>query len=301
MNNKNKNKIEKIKNNQLITESEIESKLDLLVKGQIDNSEELRNIRNDLQKGFVGLALRNQELVDLNQKLTQQLETVVTELDQINQEREAKLARQKARANRKRLAKRDPMTADIYNQLIKSAEGPAYRDVRTRLAICLLAVTGIRINELLPLKVGQLRTLLEENWIAIDRSKRGPANHKAFLNKKGRKIIQDRKKDFDFIFLMKTEDSYVFTTDSDHFTPLHRVTITKQINTILRDTSAQLEGEPNITSHSFRIGYITQLWRDSKDIEFVKQTIGHSALTTTSAYITKLSDQERREKIEELN
>lgn len=100
---------------------------------------------------------------------------------------------------------------------------------------------------------------------------------------------------------MKTEDSYVFTTDSDHFTPLHRVTITKQINTILRDTSAKLEGEPNITSHSFRIGYITQLWRDSKDIEFVKQTIGHSALNTTSAYITKLSDQERREKIEELN
>ena len=294
------NKIEKIENNQLITESEIESKLDILVKGQSENSEELRNIRNDLQKGFIGLAIRNQELVELNQELSEQLQTVVTELDQIKHEREAKLARQKARANRKRLPKRDPMTADIYKELIKTAEGPAYRNVRTRLAVCILAVTGIRINELLPLKVGQLKTLLEENWIAIDRSKRGPSNHKAFLNKEGRKIIQDRKKDFDFIFLMKTEDSYVFTTDSDHFTPLHRVTITKQINTILRDASAQLDGQPNITSHSFRIGYITQLWRDSKDIEFVKQTIGHSALNTTSAYVTKLSDQERRKKIEEL-
>lgn len=296
MNNKNK-----IENNQLITESEIESKLDLLVKGQIDNSEELRNIRNDLQKGFIGLALRNQELTELNQKLTQQLETVITELDQIKKEQEAKLARKKARANRKRLPKRDPMTAAIYKELIKAAEGPAYRDVRVRLAICLLAVTGIRINELLPLKIRQLKTLLEEGWIAIDRSKRGPSNHKAFLNKEGKKIIQDRKKDFDFIFLMKTDDSYVFTTDSDHFSPLHRVTITKQINKILKDTSAQLEGEPNITSHSFRIGYITRLWRDSKDIEFVKQSIGHSALNTTSAYVTKLSDQERKKKIEELN
>lgn len=300
------NKIEKIENTQLITQSEIESKLDLLVKGQIDNSEELKNIRNDLQKGFIGLALRNQELVELNQELTEQLQTVVTELDQIKQEREAKLARQKARANRKRLPKRDPMTREIYNELIKSAEGPAYRDVRTRLAICLLAIcllaiTGIRINELLPLKVGQLKTLLQENWIAIDRSKRGPSNHKAFLNKEGRRIIQDRKKDFDFLFLMKTDESFVFTTDSDHFTPLHRVTITKQINTILKDASAQLEDKPNITSHSFRIGYITQLWRDSKDIEFVKQTIGHSALNTTSAYVTKLSDQERREKIEQLD
>lgn len=300
------NKIEKIENNnqnnnQLITESEIESKLDILVKGQSENSEELRNIRNDLQKGFIGLAIRNQELVELNHELTQQLETVVTELDQMKQEREAKLARQKARANRKRLPKRDPMTNAIYKKLIKAAEGPRYADVRARLAICLLAVTGIRINELLPLKVKQLKTLLEEGWIAIDRSKRGPSNHKAFLNKEGRRIIHDRKKDFDFIFLMKTEDSYVFTTDSDHVTPLHRVTITKQINTILKDASAQLEGEPNITSHSFRIGYITQLWRDSKDIEFVKQTIGHSALNTTSAYVSTLSDQERKQKIEELN
>ena len=254
-----------------------------------------------MYKGFIGLALQNQELVKLNQNLTEQLETVVTELDQINQEREDKLARQKARTNRKQLPKRDPMTADIYKKLIKTAEGPAYKNVRIRLAICLLVVTGIRINELLPLKVDQLRTLLEENWIAIDRSKRGPSNHKAFLNKEGKKIIQDRKKDFDFLFLMKTEDFYVFTSDSDHFPPLHRVTLTKQVNKVMKSVSLQIPGQPNITNHSFRIGYITQLWRDFKDIEFVKQTIGHSALNTTSAYVTKLSDQERKQKIEDLD
>jgi hypothetical protein len=45
----------------------------------------------------------------------------------------------------------------------------------------------------------------------------------------------------------------------------------------------------------FRIVYITQLWKDSKDIEFVKQTIGHRNLDTTSAYIKELSDQERQD------
>ena len=45
-------------------------------------------------------------------------------------------------------------------------------------------------------KVNQLKTLVEENWIAINRSKRGPNNHKAFLTKEGKKIIPDRKKDF---------------------------------------------------------------------------------------------------------
>jgi integrase len=51
------------------------------------------------------------------------------------------------------------MTREIYKELIKAAEGPTYINLRTRMALCILAVTGIRINELLPLKVRQLTTL----------------------------------------------------------------------------------------------------------------------------------------------
>lgn len=58
-----------MENNQLITESEVESKLDLLVKGQTKNSKELQAIRKDLQKGLIGLALRNQELLEVNKEL----------------------------------------------------------------------------------------------------------------------------------------------------------------------------------------------------------------------------------------
>ena len=45
---------------------------------------------------------------------------------------------------------------------------------------------------------------------------------------------------------------------------------------------------------------ISQIWKYTKDIEFVRQTIGHQRLDTTSAYVTKLSDQERRERIPQL-
>ena len=76
-------------------------------------------------------------------------------------------------------------------------------------------MTGIRINELLPLKVNQLKTLVEENWIAIDRSKRGPSNHKAFLTKKGKKMIHDQKKNFQLIFLMKEPNAYVFSPETN--------------------------------------------------------------------------------------
>jgi len=295
------NKLQKInkENNQLLLE--VESKLDLLVKGQESNSNKLEGIGNDLRKGFIGLALRNEDLLKSNDQLKQQLDEVLKELSTIKQEREEKAARKEAWTNRKRLPKRDPMTREIYKELIKAAEGPTYINLRTRMALCILAVTGIRINELLPLKVSQLETLFKENWIAIDRSKRGPSSHKAFLTKEGKKIIHDRQKDFQLIFLMKELDSYVFTSESNHYRQLDRVAITRDVNKVMREASIQLPGKPNITSHSFRIGYITQLWKDSKDIEFVKQTIGHRKLDTTSAYVNKLSDQERQRRINDLS
>lgn len=142
---KKQNQIER-KNNGFITKSEVETKLDLLVEGQTNNSKQLKAIRDDLQKGFIGLAIRNQELLEVNQKLKEQLEMVAEEFNQIKEERKEKAARKKARMNRKRLPKRDPMSAEIYQELIKAAEGPTYIHVRTRIAICILAVTGIRIN-----------------------------------------------------------------------------------------------------------------------------------------------------------
>jgi site-specific recombinase XerD len=295
-----KNKIQKTnkKDSQLIN---LESQLDLLLKGQEKNSDKLQIIGEKLRRGFIGLALRNEELLKSNDQLKQQLDDVIKELNTIKQEREEKVARKEAWTNRKRLPKRDPMTAKIYTELMRAAEGPTYIQLRTRIALCILAVTGIRINELLPLKVSQLETLFKENWIAIDRSKRGPSNHKAFLTKEGKKIIQDRQKDFQLIFLIKESDSYLFTAEANHSKQLDRVAITRDVNKVMREISNQLPNQPNITSHSFRIGFITQLWKDSKDIEFVKQTIGHRKLDTTSAYVNKLSDQERQKHINDLS
>ena len=43
------------------------------------------------------------------------------------------------------------------------------------------------------------------------------------------------------------------------------------------------------TSHSFRSGYITQLWRDTSDIYFVQTVIGQAKIETTARYIKKLT------------
>ncbi len=275
----------------------MESKLELLVKGQGSNSNKLEIIGNDLRKGFIGLALRNEELLKSNDQLEQQLDEVLKELNAVKKEREEKAARREKWAKRKRLPKRDPITFKIYNQLIKESEGPTYIATRTRIAICLLTVIGIRISELLSLKVGQLETLLEEGWISIDRLKRGPANHKAFLTSEGKRIIKLRKRDFEFLFLMKNKDSYIFTSDRKPNQIIQRQTITMDVNKVMHSVSNLFPSKPNITSHSFRIGYISQLWKDTKDIEFVRQTIGHRSLNSTSAYVTHMDDEERQNRI----
>jgi site-specific recombinase XerD len=96
---------------------------------------------------------------------------------------------------------------------------------------------------------------------------------------------------------MKTPDSYVFTSKLHHDRMLRRETITRDANRVMRSVSRSLPDQPSITSHSFRIGYIINLWRDFQDIEFVRQTIGHRNLETTSLYVNKLSDQERQERL----
>ncbi len=296
------NKIQKKNNNLALQNYEtLKDELSQILENQRISKKKQDQILETTQRGFIGIALRNEELLKSNDQLKHQLDDVIKELNTIKQKREEKAARKKAWTNRKRLPKRDPMTAEIYTELMRAAEGPTYIQLRTRIALCILAVTGIRINELLPLKVSQLETLFKENWIAIDRSKRGPSNHKAFLTKEGKKIIQDRQKDLKLIFLIKEPDSYLFTAEANHSKQLDRVAITRDVNKVMREVSNRLPTKPNITSHSFRIGFITQLWKDSKDIEFVKQTIGHRKLDTTSAYVNKLSDQERQKRINDLS
>jgi len=65
---------------------------------------------------------------------------------------------------------------------------------------------------------------------------------------------------------MKTTDSYIFTSELNHIKMLSRETITRDVNRIMYSVSKSLPNQPNITSHSFRIGYISQLWKDTNDI-----------------------------------
>lgn len=272
-------------------------------------------IRTIMKQGFTGLAFQNEELWKQNQELQElikslrgEINTLQKDLNFVTQQLQKKLEEERSieeekqrRKNRKRLPKRQSITKEIYQILIQDSKklryANTYRGARLRLALALMAVTGVRVSELLPLKMGQLKSLFRNHWITIDRVKRGPANHKAFLTKEGKRVIQDRREDFEFLCFSKKDEDYIFTSESSK-KPLERESFTNLMNQFIRNSARKMENYPNLTTHSFRVGFITQLWKDTQDIEFVRQAIGHLNLSSTSNYVEALSEQERQQRIE---
>jgi hypothetical protein len=83
------NKIEKINNSLVLQNYEsFKNELSKILENQNVNKKKQDEILETTQKGFIGIALQNTELLELNKKLTEQLEIVVEELSQIKQERE---------------------------------------------------------------------------------------------------------------------------------------------------------------------------------------------------------------------
>ena len=89
------NQIEKINKEDNPLLFEMESKLEIIVKGQERNSNKLEIIGNDLRKGFIGLALRNEELLQSNDQLKEQLDDVLKELNAIKKNEKKKLPAEK--------------------------------------------------------------------------------------------------------------------------------------------------------------------------------------------------------------
>ena len=304
----------------------VESELTKIIDSDVGRNEKFHQLfslmaeghvetQSIMKEGFVGLAIQNgelnAELKDQNKALEDQLNQLQDQLEIVTQELQERKERERLleekkekRKNQKRLPKREPITAEIYDSLIQNSQkfkySNLYQSARLRLALALLLVTGIRISELLPLKMKQVESLFTKDWISIDRAKRGPANHKAFLTKEGSRIMKERRSDFEFLQLFKDSDSYIFTAENSK-KPLAREAFTNLINKFMKDCARKMDQNPYISSHSFRVDFITQLWRDTNDIEFVRQAIGHAKIDTTSQYVENLSEKEKQDRMLEIS
>lgn len=171
----------------------------------------------------------------------------------------------------------------------------------------LLLLTGCRLTEILEIKVDVIYHLMNSNSIPIDRKKGGSKLHKAYINKNGKKLFTNRKddiiillqnlnlniSDFSEKIIKKDQLNLKFLFQGQKKDkPLSRATFTLQYNKMLSEVPLFKQKNLIIKSHSFRAGYITELWQKSGDIEFVRQVIGHSSVVSTMGYINKLSSNQ---------
>ena len=188
------------------------------------------------------------------------------------------------------VSKREPITFKIYDLLIKAVPDSNYKSARLKVALLILLITGVRVSKLLPLKVHQIKPLFESYSIQVktNLSKEKFRIDQAFLSNEGKKLVDERNEDFKTILKTKSQNSYLFTPQSNNNKMLSRETITKEVNNLMRFVAKNLPGQPNITSHSFRTGfYILYLWKKFKDVRLVQQAISDELSEELSTIVNK--------------
>ena len=242
--------------------------------------------------------------------------------NKMEEEKAAKELRRQKRLKRVRRAQSQPFLKEYLPWVLAFLEKKKWNNltkIRLRLAMVLRVVTGIRISEIRFLKVSQIVTLFEKNYLQVNLSKGGHKGHKFFLTKEGATLVRTYRVDFvNLMFLLGflqelgtrrnlgnlepgVLEFYLFSANSSKGQiPLSRSFFTRQMNEVLTQTPQLAERGIHLTSHSFRRGYITSLWKETKDLEFVRQVIAHKQIGTTSLYVKVLSDEERQRRLTNL-
>ena len=125
----------------------------------------------------------------------------------------------------------------------------------------------------------------------IHRMKRGPANKKAFLSKKGQQILKDREQAFLYILTnhqsfadlnkLMVEDLFLFSNRKNPNKRLSRADWNNSLNEIIKQFVKKHDLCIESTTHRFRHNFIQSVWKDSKDIVAVKEIIGHGSVKAT--------------------
>lgn len=166
------------------------------------------------------------------------------------------------------------LTKDEVRKLLGSVKNEKHR-----LIISVLYSSGLRLSELVNLKVGDLE--LEENvgWV---RSGKGAKDRIFILSEK---IIFDLKK----YLRGKKEDDFVFEGWNGRISP-------RAVQKII-GTAAKKSGiKKNIHVHTLRHSFATHLLESGEDIRKIQELLGHSNLNTTQLYTHVTTEQLKKVK-----
>ena len=166
------------------------------------------------------------------------------------------------------------LTLDQINQLIKSVDLNHQFGQRNKTIIEVLYGTGIRVSELINLKLSNI--FFEENIIKVT----GKGNKERFvpLGKKASDEIKSYLKDRDKLKIDSRFSDLLFL--NRYGRGLTRSMIFKIIN----DTSVNIGLDKKISPHTLRHSYATHLIKNGADLRTIQLMLGHESIITTEIY-----------------
>lgn len=160
------------------------------------------------------------------------------------------------------------LTKDEVVRLIEATD-----TLKSRLIISFLYSTGLRVSEIVNLKIVDLNLTDKTGWV---RKGKGSKDRLFVMSEV---LAGDLKEYFDY---KGKDNKYVFSREK----PL----TTRNIQKIIQGTRLRAGIQKKVTPHTLRHSFATHLLEQGTDIRTIQTMLGHSSLSTTQVY-THISNE----------
>ncbi len=170
----------------------------------------------------------------------------------------------------------DTLSTDEINALIAAIDLSKPEGERNRAILETLYGCGLRVSELIHLKLSDL--YFDEDFIKVT----GKGNKQRFVpissvNKKYINIYRNEIRNH--LQIQKDHKDYLFLNRRGK--QLTRA----MIFTIIKQLAVKIGMEKNISPHTFRHSFATHLLENGADLRAIQQMLGHESITTTEVYM----------------
>lgn len=154
-------------------------------------------------------------------------------------------------------------------------------NIRNHLIIELLYSTGIRVSELVNLKISDIN--FNDNSIRI----LGKGNKERIV------LFGEYAQEALNIYLKEARNTFIKRGQNDYLllNCFGNKLTTRTIENIVKECNSKLALKNNVTPHTIRHTFATDLLNNGADIKSVQELLGHSSLSTTQVYTHLTNDR----------
>ena len=144
----------------------------------------------------------------------------------------------------------------------------ATKNLKSKLIIKFLYSTGLRVSELINLRLKDLSIDKKEGWV-----RKGKGSKDRFF-KLSDLLIEDLKK---YILTLDNKEEFLFPGKNKTLTP-------RNIQKIIERATKKADIKKKVSPHKLRHSFATHLLDNGIDIRLIQELLGHSSISTTEIY-----------------